>query len=248
MPAKNLQKKKRLTVKDEKGKQPTFTYLKSAPTTLVALHSDRQNFPGRKILGCLLSDIRMQRAWTELGKRVEEKAEWERLWKEICYILKQARKGQTLRSEEKKPLLDIANKANSLSQSIREGPLDLRSYELFSDEVMNILGVTNWEHKDSLRRSVIAHELLKEWPTVPEMLAELASRAQHLSEDAMTKDRVVERRTLDYENLYFVRALVAYLERTYQAKLCGTVARITNVVLESEINSKFVEKALIPPQ
>lgn len=46
MADKKPHKKKQPTTKGDKGKQPTFAYLKSAPPPLIALLSKRKKFPG----------------------------------------------------------------------------------------------------------------------------------------------------------------------------------------------------------
>ena len=141
--------------------------LKSAPQPLIEFYEARTHFPDRDILGRLLKDPQMQRAWTELKKRVKKKKEWGELWSEIRYILKCAKKEQKKRTEEKKIYDKIVKQTNSLAQSISKVPLDdLLAYKLFPDEVMKASGVTNLKTLDSSQRSVSAHKLLKEWPTV----------------------------------------------------------------------------------
>jgi hypothetical protein len=217
-------------------------YLESAPPHLISIHRGRKRFPGRKILECLLTDTSMKRSWIFLGKHIKTNQEWERFWKEIAYILRCARKKPTKRSEKEKVFLNVAKKTRSLEELIEGGVLDIRVYELFPDEVMGILGIPNWKTLGSLERADCANKLLIEWPTVPEFLYELSARAEKIAGEAMTETRVIEQVSLTYEARYFARSLVAYLNRTYQVKLCGSVAKVTNAVLNSNIDSSFVEK------
>ena len=219
-------------------------YLKSAPKPLVTRHESRQNFPGRDILGRLLTDPRMSRSWTVLRSRVTKPSQWERLWKEITLILRRAREEPKTRRKEQTPLLKIAKQADALAHSIEGGSLDLPAYQLFPDEVMSILGVSNWASLDDFERATIAQDLLWEWPTAPELLTELAAYARHLATEKTTEKRVVERATRDRESLYFVRDLGAFFNSEYDTPLYGTIARIASVVLGRKVTKKFVEKAL----
>ena len=79
--------------------QAKSAYLQSAPAPLVALHEGRQSFPGRNILGRLLTDRRMQRPWTVLSRNVSSVSEWERLWKEITLVLRRAREERESRTK-----------------------------------------------------------------------------------------------------------------------------------------------------
>jgi len=245
MPAKKLQKKKRPTTKGDKGKQPTLTYLKSAPPSLIAIHENRKRALGRDILERLLIDEQMRRSWTVLSKYINRDQEWDQLWREIVNIKGKTKRKPTFRAKEQKKFLQITNCASKLADSVTDGPLDLLAYRLFPDEVMNILGITNWSSLDSLQQSDIAHNLLKEWPSIPELLNALAIQAQMLANDAKTGDRVTERNT--GARLYFVRSLCEYFKKTYKAKLYGTVANIASVVLKYKIDKSYVENAVKGP-
>jgi len=186
----------------------------------------------------------MSRSWTVLRSRVTKPSQWERLWKEITLILRRAREEPKTRRKEQTPLLKIAKQADALAHSIEGGSLDLPAYQLFPDEVMSILGVSNWASLDDFERATIAQDLLWEWPTAPELLTELAAYARHLATEKTTEKRVVERATRDRESLYFVRDLGAFFNSEYDTPLYGTIARIASVVLGRKVTKKFVEKAL----
>jgi len=109
---------------------------------------------------------------------------------------------------------------------------------------MNVLGITNWSSLDSLQQSNAASNLLKEWPSAPELLNELAIQAQKLATDA-TSYRVTERNT--GARLYFVRSLCEYFNKTYKVKLYGTVANIASVVIKYKIDKSYVENAVKRP-
>lgn len=219
-------------------------YLESAPVALIAIHSDRNSAQGRDILGRLLADPSMKRPWAELSKHIDNDLEWERLWQEIKYILLSARKKPEPREQKKKKFQKIAEHAEALRESILEGPLDSRAYQIFPAEVMEILGIKNWSSLDSLQRASAAGRVLKEWPITSELLAGLASRARSMATAAMTSPRFVERKTQDYVEIYFIRALSAYFEKTYRARLYGVVAKITSVVLKLDITKSDVEKRI----
>ncbi len=218
--------------------------LQSAPPTLVGLYNQRSRFPGRAILHRLLTDSRMKQPWAVLNRHVTSDRGWERLWREVTFSLRHARKEPVRRTDEKAQFLKIAKKAETLAKAVEGDRLDLRAYELFPDDVMEILGVSNWTSLNALQRANVANKILHEWPTVPELLSELATRARRLANEAMTKTRVVERTTRDREALYFVRALGSYVKGAYGRPLYGTVAVIASVVLERPVEKRFVEKEM----
>lgn len=232
----------------------TVQYLSSAPKALIAHYEQRQSFPGREILGRLLTEQQMRRSWTELGRHIASSTQWKKLWREIVWARYSARVDSQLhppnekaRTKQKKQLRTIAKNANKLADALVDGPLDVRAYDLFPHDVMRILGVTNWPELTSLQRADAAWELLREWPTAPELLRELAALAKRLADEVMTRGPVM-RTTRDREVRYFASVLCTYLKDTYDVLLCSTVANIASVVFGRPITKKLVENAAKPPQ
>lgn len=225
--------------------------LGSAPNALIQLHDSRSSFLGRTILGRLLSDTRMNRAWGVLGQHISSPEEWKDFWREIVCALNAANSDSQLhppntrpQTKKKKEHQAMASNAEELANMIDGGPLDLRAYHLFPDEVMDILGVKNWSTLDRLQRSEAAAQLLREWPTVPELLREFANLARQTADEAVTKKKSPTRTTRDRKARYFSKTLSHYFSTNYSVNLYGTVSNIATVVLGYEVTKKLVENAI----
>lgn len=234
-------------------RQPAKNYLASAPQELVAAHQTRQIGQGVRQLESLITDPRMQSAWRELNRHKKREDHGMQLFQEIRNILHVLRRRVPMRrSEERNRYLAIAEQARTLSSMLqeREGQLNKQAYEYFPAEVMHLYGLSEWATAHRMARSAQAHELLRHWPSFIDMLGELASQAQQLADEAMTKERVVDRQAgaEEYRRLYFVRALTEYINREYGAPLNATVARIGTVILGTEIGSDQVEKMIRNPR
>jgi hypothetical protein len=219
------------------------SYVKTAPAVLVNIQQAGRG-PGLEVLGRLLTDPAMKRPWRELARRVDNELAWQKLWSAIKLALNHARRQQQAptRKEARRRYLTTARRAKALSNDIREGPLDLRAYDFFTVDDMTANGIANWLSLDSLDRATTAHRLLRQWPSMPDMLEELESRARGMAIAAMYEPRVVERRTGPTN--YFIRRLTAYFKEQFRSELRGTVAAISGVILRRPLGKRDVERAL----
>lgn len=219
----------------------TGGYLKFAPAALVELHSHIG--PGKDILGCLLTDPKMGRPWQELSRYIRSRAEWQRLWGVIAHALIHAKRPHASKSSERDKYLGIAGVASQIANSIENSPLDLMSFELFTDDVMLINGVPGWGGLDSLARASAGYRLLREWPSVTDLLRELEARAQRLGTEAMTTRRPVARTTRDSAARFVALSVSDHLRRRYGKPLYGTTAGIVSVSLGQDVSKEFVAQA-----
>jgi hypothetical protein len=223
---------------------------KSAPPDLVDLYTRKQVAKGAKVLKLLLTHADMELAWRELARHASNKDHATRLFSELVFILHTLRRHVILRrSEERDEYLAIAEQAERLASSIENGPLDKLAFENFPGEVMHINGIAEWEKQNGLERSTHAHELLRAWPSVTDMLRELANQANALANEAMTKPRVVERRrgAVDPDadrNLHFVRELARYIKREYGSSLYDVVAHMSNAILGTGFSKREIKRMI----
>ncbi len=147
-----------------------------------------------------------------------------------------------MRQKQREEFKNIQTKANALLEALRdEGPLDLRSYEIFPDDVMGILGISGWSSRDPLEKSDLAHTLLTEWPTIKELIIELANKAGKL-EEGLRASKQVRRRGNNERERYFATHISDYFKHAVGSPLYGTVANITNATFGSSIQKEQVEK------
>lgn len=217
-------------------------YLRNAPPALIQLHGRVGN--GSSVLARLLTDARMRRSWTTLPRYIKRDVEWRGLWSEIANALHQAKTPKLRRARNRDSYRRIGSAVRKLAGSIEGGVLDLKAYEVFPNEVMNINGAASWQRLDSLERAEKAGQLLNEWPSVPEMLQELAVIADALCSDAMQAPSPVERLTRASRTTAFVWQLSAYFNRTYGQPLYGTVAAIASVALDEDVTKGFVAQVV----
>lgn len=222
------------------------SYVRSAPKTLIEQHRDRRIGKGYNYLTLLLTHSEMEEAWAELDKHKKRKDHANRLFSEIIGLLQATRPGRVVlrRTEERERFTRIAEQAAQLAAAITNGPLDKLVYEYFSAEDMHINGIEGWEAFNSLERAAHAHSLLRQWPSLVELLGDLDKHARRLGDDAISKTRLVDRQLSaeDYQQLYFIRGLARYIAGEYGSPLYGTVAHITNAVLGTGFSKKEVAK------
>ena len=180
-----------------------MNYLDNAPPLLIALHKERtrgETKPGRslgnksltasKVLEILLSDQAMTKAWRVLSKSLVNKEDYEKFYDSTVEAMRLARRDIADQTERRKHYRTIAEIAEKLSELIVEpdrtpapytayrGELDLRIYELFPEDVAHILGAQSWSTMKSEERTSWARSLLHAWPTIVEVLKQLAVRAR----------------------------------------------------------------------
>lgn len=226
------------TIRHRTTTKKTVDYLPRAPGALISLHG--RIGPGKKILGRLLTDGRMDKAWKTLTSRVTHDHEWRDLWSEIVYALRLTKLDRPELKRRQKTYKEIATVSRQLAKSIKNGGFDLLAFELFSEEVMQINGVGGWGRLEPLRRSDHAYKLLREWPSVSECLGLLEARAEQSARDVM-HTIPSERTTRDRDAIVFSRRLADYFTQHFDQPLHDTVAAIAAVVLSREVTKDFVE-------
>jgi hypothetical protein len=76
------------------------------------------------------------------------------------------------------------------------------------------------------------------------MLEEMARRAEHLAAAAMTRPMFSENQTRDRKVTHFMRYMAEYFRENLGGPMEGTLARITSIVMEQNITSAAVKRAL----
>lgn len=229
-----------------KSQQADCEYLSSAPQFLIERHQNNSGFPGRPILGRLLQDSRMAKPWDVLKKSLTTDEHWEGFWQDIAHALLRVKKlGQQIskdprnRSRTKAAYGRIAESTSKLGASLKDGPLDIPAYRLFPADVMGILGAENWAILQPLEQTQVALRLLKTWPTVSEILDELAEQAKHLATDAL-KGGEVKRTTREAKARCLILNLLKNSTGAWDKVGPLALATITSVVLQMPVSGPFV--------
>ncbi len=202
-----------------KGKDGLPAYLPNAPRALVKLHAEHKIVRGRSLLEELLCNRNMKRAWNIIQKSVQSDKDYEKLWLRIISAMLRARPGIVSSTGRREKYNDIAKAAKRLSRMIAEpqhvptsgtalpytGDLDFQAYELLPEDVANILGAPKWTTMTSDERSDWAYALLDAWPTMVELLDQLAIRAEQLGNvtvSSVARDRGHAREVIFSRYLY----------------------------------------------
>lgn len=228
-------------------------YLDNAPTYLRNMHEGGKEGQAKKLLGLLLSDLRMAIVWTRLGRQIKTDIKWLRLWLEIKNAIHDAnpqRKPKRV-EDEAADLRWIATRATELAKVIRierrgtrdyKGFFDFKCYQFFPDEVMEI-NIPGWS------------SLEVEWPSMSELLDGLSVRALERADEIKTK-RVVLKDKGRWSETMFSRHLYSHLSQYHWGKLdCvfANIATIANMAIQTKylkpqasevVSAKFVRKAV----
>ncbi len=220
-------------------------FLKSAPRDLVYLHSNIHK--GKNILGRLLTDPQMERSWLLIEKRYFGAPDfYKNLWSEIHYIFLKSHTPEPPRAKVRQRFLRIARNAKELAEAINDGPLDRVTYEFFPGDVAQfaflngniakanqrrgarrnidkaiLAAKRNWSEFGPEERDTIAHWAIESWPSMTDLLSEVARCAEMVAEAARTNKRIVERDTQDRQVNYFVRHLAKYFRKHLQGPMEG---------------------------
>jgi hypothetical protein len=182
--------------------------LKNAPPVLTKLYQTRSEYTGqfvlgitRPLLGKLITDKKMKRAWNTIAKVLRADEDYNRLFKAIIEAMRLARRGIVSQIDRRERYERIAKYARQLVELINEpsrplhdgsgygGELDLQAYEFLPNDVACILGAPSWETMKADQRSKWAYSVLREWPTLVDILNELAVKAEEKA-----KERLLNRR------------------------------------------------------
>lgn len=218
----------------------TKIWQKNAPGRLVRAYENREIGNGRAILERLLRDERMRFAWVEIVRHVHDDEQWLLVWSAIAHAkLKsnQAGKLRKQRGDERDAYLALAGKFADLAKKIENGPLDVRAYELFPQDV---LGASHVATMDDARR------LLPCWPTASELLRGLEEHASMLAALAMSKPRADDRGSGNVAARTFVWYLGQDFSAMFGTPMLGTLAKIADVTFnrDAEFSKGFVQSAL----
>ena len=218
-------------------------FLPSAPEALVNLLSRISR--GKDILRRLLTDPRMKRSWTEIGKRCSGAQNYRRLWYEIVYALLKIKHPKPSRAKTRDQFLRMAADAEKLADTTADGPLDRLTFEFFpDDEAQLAFKVSNWATLGVEKRLKLAYQNLAWWPSMTGLLEEFAQHARKCAQEAMLEKRTVDRETYDRQFNDFVRCLAGYFRQHLGGPMETTLANIASVVFDRQIDKKMVRQAL----
>ncbi len=154
-----------------------------------------------KVLEIMLCDELMRKAWKVISKSLSSEDEYIALYDATREAMRLARRGVVDQSARKQKYEDIAKCANNLARLIAEpergtrpnalyaSDLDLLAYELLPEDVARRLGAISWPLMKSDQRHEWARSLLPRWPTVVEIIQQLAIRAKILAKKGDTNKR-----------------------------------------------------------
>jgi hypothetical protein len=240
-------------------------YLKNAPAYLKQMHERGGGGQARKLLGLLLTRNEMDTVWIRLSRKINAEQQWRRLWDEIIEAIKLANpKRKPKRVEDEIADLEwIAAKSVELAKVIRVEPrsvgykgfFDYPCYQFCPDDVMEINGVPQWSSVPPSERYITASKVMREWPTMAELLDELARVALRQAGEVKHK-RIVKKDKERWSETMFSRALYSHLAQYGWEKqdcIFANIATIANLTIkmkllktneEGSITAKFVGKAV----
>jgi len=176
-------------------------------------------------------------------------SEYENLWLEILYAVSRSSAKRPLepRARIRVRFLRIGRDAEKLAGAIAETQLDFLAYEYFPDDLARAaFKVKNWHRLAPDARNKKARRRLggASWPSMTDLLVELAKRADQVAKEAFTKRRIVDRDTWDRSFNYFIRHLNrAYFSPYLHGPMDKTLARIATVVFNKEFDQESVRRA-----
>jgi len=196
----------------------------------------------------------MKKAWNIVRRSLKNENDYEKLFKATIESMRLARRGIVPRAIRREKYEDIAKRAEKLAKLIAEPPyvpgsnlaytgdLDLQAYELLPEDVANTLGARSWARMTSDERSDWAYSFLPEWPTMVELLKELAGRARHCGRESMSSGG---RRRGNIKARLFMRHLYKhFIDVNPKFKGWAALDAITSVVYEVELGRKTVRTVI----
>jgi len=225
-------------------------WVKNAPEPLIlALESGDIN-AGRNILERLLRDNRMALAWSVLARKIQgDEKKWLRVWHAIANAKSEsnrASRSRTRRSDERDRYNALAGRFAALAKKIENGPLDVLAYDLLSQDSLDALHIPSLHRLNSLHRAEIAHKIMADWPSAPELLRGLEKLALTVAGDSMDKLRPDERSSGDVQARIFIHHLGSDFWALFQSHLLGTLGKIADVTLQrsQDIDRSFVQRSV----
>ncbi len=173
--------------------------------------------------------------------------EYTALWRAITYSITKSRSTNQPRRDKSNHFIRIAQLAEELSSAIAEGPLDCLIYAFFpSDIAKRIFKENRWSALAIDERFHIASGIIHDesWPSLTDVLEELAMQAGRESSKAKYEKRYAVNNTQDREANHFIQSLNSYLRPHLGERTRQTLAAIASVVFNTPIDGDFVKRAL----
>lgn len=234
----------------------TIKAVRGAPLVLLTKYQSRDRFSGRDILGRLLAEPSMTKAWEELGKHVKRDAEWERFFSDIISIVRRARKAKNAPTakELSDEFRNVSEAASRLRRSFEPSSLpgsakdivnrklDLMAYEFFPEDVASMLWGSAWLDADGPARASAAEKSMVS-PTFIEMLQVFEARADALARSAAeSPQRKTRRRDVATpEKKAFVEALIRYSRERSWSLSTATITAVASAGLGYEISYRYID-------
>ena len=226
-------------------------YVETAPKRLVCAYEDKNRvINGRQLLGRLLREPAMKPVWKEIATKVGGRDHlWIPIFSDIlCAKALSDKKRPTheTRHDKREKYEAIAKKIAQISATLDNLQLNVPAYDLFPQDVLEILGVPDLHNMQGLKRGAEADKVMTCWPTAVELLNGLASCAKARADQSMTERQPDERSTGNVAARVFVMSLGGYFKYRFGSYLIGTIATITSVALKADggFDKGFVQGVL----
>jgi len=209
----------------------------------------------------------------------EIESRYGKLWEEIQYAAAMCNRPLESRSKVRKRyeqiVLDAVKLANAIAscpldfpmevERVRQtsrrklghdkastsSPFDLLAYEFFPvDRAIRVFEKPNWEQIGPSERCDVARELIGcGWPSMTDLLKELARQAAKEAKKTSSTRRIVDRKRENGMLNFFVRQLyTGFFDRFLHGPMMGTVAHIATVVFREDITKELIRQALPRPR
>lgn len=124
--------------------------------------------------------------------------------------------------------------------------LDRLAFEFFPhSDAIQAFQSPQWPTLRSSERSHLARTFLRPWPSMSNLLRELAMRALHESHTIRNTPRLVDRTRQDSHVSVFIRHLYrAFFQPLLDGQMAGTLAHIASLVLQEDVTRETVVKIL----
>ncbi len=161
----------------------------------------KQLYPLRpiEILEELLTNSKMRLVWKSLGRYMNCDEHYLNFYDAIMEAMRVASHGVINQSARQAWFRDTAKMAERLLKRIAEpqnkkgrlyrGELDVSIYNLFPSDIVNKLGAQSWETMKPDQRTAWALSVLWMWPTIVDVLNELAVQARKLANRPANSER-----------------------------------------------------------
>jgi hypothetical protein len=130
--------------------------------------------------------------------------------------------------------------------TIENGALHIPAYHYFPNYFGTQFFAADWALLNDFERDQVAPAA--SWPSLPEVLDELAKRARELAQEAVSKPRIADKTTRDQRLRYFTQELSTYLRTTTGGPMHGCVTAITGVVFNVDVDLAKLKQLLGKPK